>query len=238
MTDGEETSPSVPPPAAGSKPAAGPPALKAHEHAWNRDWPRYYDAVAGKPARDTLLKALALFDEENGSDAATEPRLAVDLGCGSGRDTFELLRRGWRTIAVDHTDDGLQRLAAQARDLRLPLDQLTLVRDDLERFDPMPCMLLNASYSLPFCNPAAFGRLWTRIRAALLPGARFAGQIFGDRDDWATLADRTHHTRAQAEQLLDGLLIEQFEEKDAVEPGATGIVKRWHVFHIVAKQPR
>ena len=47
-----------------SQPNQVPPALKAHEHAGKRDWPGYFKAVEGKPARDTLLKSLELFEKE------------------------------------------------------------------------------------------------------------------------------------------------------------------------------
>lgn len=36
-----------------------------------------------------------------------EPGLALDLGCGSGRDAVALAGLGWRVIAVDHLPDAL-----------------------------------------------------------------------------------------------------------------------------------
>ena len=61
----------------------------------SRTWTRYY-AAAGEAPRQTLLQAL---DSLRGSDGP--PATAVDLGCGTGRDTLELLRRGWRVLAID-----------------------------------------------------------------------------------------------------------------------------------------
>ena len=55
-----------------------------------------YFAAAGDVPRDTLLRALELHEAEGRS-----PGTAVDLGCGGGRDALELLRRGWRVLAVD-----------------------------------------------------------------------------------------------------------------------------------------
>ncbi|MGH7014555.1 MAG: hypothetical protein ACREEL_10475 [Stellaceae bacterium] len=48
----------------------------------------YHDAVAGRPPRATLLRALAAFDAEN------RVGFAVDLGAGEGRAAIALLRRG------------------------------------------------------------------------------------------------------------------------------------------------
>src|SRR5438046_10615075 len=62
------------------------------------DWPAYHRAVAAAPPRATLLAALNGFARDA---PRTDPALAVDLGCGGGTDTVELLRRGWRVLAID-----------------------------------------------------------------------------------------------------------------------------------------
>src|SRR6266540_4136628 len=66
--------------------------------AMSTTWTRYYDA-AGEQPRETLLFALERFDAEAGATA--RGLFAVDLGCGTGRDSAELLRRGWRVLAID-----------------------------------------------------------------------------------------------------------------------------------------
>ncbi|MEK9661372.1 MAG: class I SAM-dependent methyltransferase, partial [Alphaproteobacteria bacterium] len=64
----------------------------------DRDWASYYRKTGERPPRATLLAALDRFDAE---PASPDRRLAVDLGCGSGRDVVEMLRRGWRVLAID-----------------------------------------------------------------------------------------------------------------------------------------
>lgn len=214
-----------------SSSAVGP----AHAHAARRDWPGYFRAVAGRPPRETLLRALDLFEADAPSDAGIPP-LAVDLGCGEGRDTAELLRRGWRVLAVDGHPDALD-LTRRRGDL--PADAEARLRtrlEPLEAFRPPPCRLVNASFTLPFCEPAAFDGLWDRLVAAIEPGGRFAGQFFGDRDSWAALPDRSHHARDRVEALLAPFEIEHFDEDE--KPGETteGHAKHWHVFHIVARK--
>jgi len=218
------------------EPSTRPPATgKAHEHAARRDWPRYYDAVEGKPARDTLLRALDLFDKDGPSDAAGRAaRVAVDLGCGTGRDTLELLRRGWSVVAIDCSQEAFDRLLP-----RVPADQrprLTVVNTLLESVSIPPARLVNASYTLPFCNPAAFDGLWLKIVSAIPKNGRFAGQFFGERDDWAVLPDRTHHTRSQVDRLLADFVIDSLQEIENREAGATGEIKHWHIFHVVARK--
>ena len=65
-------------------------------------WGRYFD-LAGDDPRPTLLDALDRF---------AAPGLAVDLGAGTGRDTAELLRRGWSVIAIDGEPEAIERLHA------------------------------------------------------------------------------------------------------------------------------
>jgi len=74
-------------------------------------WERYYDAVEGLPPRDTLLLALERLEADPLRDEGVD--LAVDLGCGEGRDTLELLRRGWRVLAIDAEIAGIERLRAR-----------------------------------------------------------------------------------------------------------------------------
>jgi tellurite methyltransferase len=75
------------------------------------NWTRYYDA-AGEQPRETLLFALERFEAE--ARAAGRELFAVDLGCGSGRDTAELLRRGWRVLAIDAEAEAIERLLARS----------------------------------------------------------------------------------------------------------------------------
>ncbi len=213
----------------GTLPSTLPP--KAHECAATRDWPGYFRAVEGKGPRETLLKALELFDKENGPESA---RFAVDLGCGSGRDTFELLRRGWRVLAIDGEPLALELLTRATPPEHA--GRLETRLSGLEGLTVPPALLINASYSLPFCDPAAFPLLWERLARAIPPGGRFAGQFFGDRDEWVNLPDRSHHTRSDVVELLEGFVLDHFQEVERREAGATGQVKDWHLFHVVARK--
>lgn len=209
------------------------PAPKAQHFAEKRDWPGYFKVVLGKPPRETLLSALDRFEQAGAIDSRSMP-LAIDLGCGEGRDTLELLRRGWRVRAIDSHP--------MAFDLLLPRvptahrDRLTAQVATLESVELPRTRLVNASFSLPFCEPARFDDLWTRIVAAIEPGGRFAGQLFGDRDSWATIPDRSHQTEPTARALFAAFDIEEFriEEKDDNDAG--GNPKHWHVFHVVARK--
>jgi len=191
-------------------------------------WAAYYEKLRERPPRRTLLAALDRFGP------ASAGALAVDLGCGDGRDVIEMLRRGWRVVAVDSEPEALRQLQAR------PLPEGSEVTPILARFEevPMPIglSLVNSSFAMPLCEPEAFHRLWERIREALPTDGRFSGQWYGPRDSWAGRPGMTFVGRDQALALLDGLDLEMFEEEedDGVTP--RGNAKHWHIFHIVARR--
>jgi tellurite methyltransferase len=195
------------------------------------EWTRYYDAAGNEP-RATLLFALERFEEEESRE-----RRAVDLGCGTGRDTAELLRRGWTVLAIDGEAEAIERLRGR-RDLPPSAGRRlqTRVASFAEAKWP-PADLVNSSFALPFCVPQAFPGLWERIEASLRPGGRFSGHLFGDRDGWSDDAEMTFLTRGRLDALLASLEVEQLEEVEEDGTTATGKSKHWHVFHVVARKP-
>jgi SAM-dependent methyltransferase len=218
----------------GAGPSAPEGARRKAEHfAETRDWPGYFEAVLGKAARETLIDALARFE----SDGA-KPGFAIDFGCGEGRDSAELLRRGWRVLAIDGNESAFEYMKRRTNFPRVARDparfETRLVR--MEDADLPPCDLLNASFSLPFVDPARFDEVWARIVASVRTGGRFAGQLFGERDSWAALPDRSHQTRARVDELLRAFLVEHFQEDERDGSDCLHNAKHWHVFHIVARK--
>ena len=188
------------------------------------DWGTFYDAVAQRPPHETLLGAVARFDA---------PGFAVDLGCGDGRDTVELLRRGWRVLAIDAQAEGIRRLRERVEE---DAELVTVVaRFEDARWSEAD--LVNSSFALPFCSPDHFDDVWRRIRESIASGGRFSGQLFGDRDGWVGTRDMTFHTLPEAEALFQGLELERFDEVEEDGQTATGNAKHWHVFHVVARRP-
>jgi SAM-dependent methyltransferase len=185
-------------------------------------WGRYF-AVAGDDPRVTLTHAVARF---------AEPGFAVDLGCGTGRDTAELLRRGWRVLAIDREQEALDRLHS------LVGPDSPRLETRHERFETATwphCDLVNSSFALPFCAPAEFPVVWEKIVDSLPTGGRFCGQLFGDHDDWAG-SGVVVLTPAEVRELLAPFEIEMLDELDEDGSTAVGTRKHWHLFHVVARK--
>ncbi|GLZ84611.1 tellurite resistance protein [Metapseudomonas resinovorans] len=185
----------------------------------------FYNATEGQPARVTLRTALECWDGPPGH--------ALDLGCGAGRDTLELLRRGWQVLAVDAEPEALARLEAQVDE-----EKRQRLQSRCCRFETMPlpaAQLVNSSFALPLCPPEAFPSLWQAICGALPTGGLFAGHLFGERDDWANNGI-TILRRRQLEELLSGWDVLMLEEKEEDGVTAKGRNKHWHLFSVVARR--
>lgn len=177
----------------------------------------------------TLAKALELFKAEG-----KLPGIAVDLGFGSGIDTLVLLERGWQVVAIDIDKSSLmmfeQTVPAPIR------SKLTLVEKSFSNIELPKALLINASFSLPFCQPEYFETTWNKVANSLLPGGRFAGHFFGPQDSWATNSSMTFHTHQHLINLFDDFTIESLEETKKAGKTLNGDEKQWHVFHAVIRK--
>jgi SAM-dependent methyltransferase len=195
-------------------------------------WRAYYDKTGDRPPRETLLFALDRFDAQA---PPARRRFAVDLACGNGRDTIELLRRGWSVLAIDKQPSAIEGLWQ-----RPDLPPEARLETRIARFEESgwpEADLVNSSFALPLCPPKTFPGLWRRITGSLRRGGRFSAQLYGERDGWAGDPTITFFTRAEVESLLATLEVEflREEEDDTVTP--RGKAKHWHIFHIVARKP-
>lgn len=193
-------------------------------------WAAYYEKLRDRPPRRTMMAALDLFGP------APPGRLAVDLGCGDGRDVVEMLRRGWRVVAVDAEPLALARLRERSD---LPIGaEITTIASRFEQFAlPHDALLINSSFAMPLCAPDQFLRVWKDICDCLPSGGRFSGQWYGKRDSWVGRPDLTFVSRDEAQALLHGLIVEMFEEEEQDGVTPRGNAKHWHIYHIVARKP-
>ncbi|HSO14906.1 MAG TPA: methyltransferase [Arthrobacter sp.] len=190
-------------------------------------WADYNAAQADRPVRSLCLDAMALAGPGIG-------RLAIDLGCGAGKETLALLNDGWSVHAVDSLPDTGERLRGIVPDAdgRLSIE----VRAFQELRVLPPADLIFAGYSLPFIHPDTFGGFWAVLLDALRRRGVVAVNLFGDRDSWAGIPEWNFHTEPEARQLFAGLEIVKFEVYDADGQSFRG-PKHWHIYDVVARRP-
>lgn len=194
------------------------------------DWNEYYKNKSNQTPRDSLLKALEFI----ASERTTNDLFAMDIGCGHGADTIELLKQGWKVYAIDSEEAGLK-IINESIDEKLKKN-LKTKRMTFEEIELEECDLLNASYSLPFCKPEHFEVLWNKIQSAIKINGYFSGQLFGVNDSWAVSKVMNFHRSDVVKNLFDNFEIKYFEEKDEDGLTALGESKHWHVFSVVARK--
>ena len=188
----------------------------------------YYESRAGRPVRDLFVRAMDRFGN------AWPGAVAVDLGCGDGTETTALLGAGFTVAAMDSSPEAIRRTTARAGSNG---GRLTATEAELQTYAVPRADLVYAGFSLPFCPPADFPALWTRIRAALRPGAVLAVTLLGERDSWADNPGLTVVTAQRVDELFAGLdQVDVVEEENDRE--AYSGPKHWHLFDVVARQPR
>ncbi len=202
-------------------------------------WSRYYEVTVERPAWETVRKAIDLFRAEDAARSGESPageRFAVDLGCGAGRDARELLRAGWRVLAVDREQIAADAVTKAAGPQ--PQARLSTHVEDLATFRVPPCDLVNASLCLPFLAPADFEAEWSRIVAALPVGGRFAAMLFGDRDNSASEEGMTCLAPDRVREALSDFEIEHWTDKEEDTKTALGEPHHFHLIEFVARKVR
>jgi len=191
-------------------------------------WPDYYEITAERPSWTTTTTAAEAFGEH----PEQSPRFAVDLGCGAGRDSRELLRRGWRVLATDMTPEGIETLRNLTPEVHL--GRLETHVSGLAEFEIPLCDLVNANLILPFLPAHDYAATWERIRAAIPVGGRFAGMLFGDKDQAADDPGATCPSPDVIRGYLDGFDIEHWSEKEEDGKTALGDPHHFHLIEVVA----
>jgi tellurite methyltransferase len=197
------------------------------ENTW-KDHNMSVSSKALQPA-GTLMKALEKFELQN-----FMPSTAIDLGSGSGIDSLELLKSGWNVIAIDKEASSHELLLAE-----LPpnySNKIQTITSPFESAELSEVDLINATFSLPFCDKAYFSNFWDRVVDAIKPGGRFCGQLFGINDSWASHPSMTFHSSEQVDLLFHKFELELYLEKEYNAHTLAGVPKHWHVFHIVAQK--
>lgn len=190
------------------------------------NWDEYYRAVEGRPVRQLLIDAVEKFES---------PGFAIDVGCGGGIETRELLRRGWEVLALDREESAFEYLRAGLSESEL--SRLTTRRVSFAELELPPADLIWAGLSLPFCEPDQFSSLWHTITDAVRPGGRFAGDLFGVRHVWRSNPEMTFLTSEQMENSLHEFEIERMTEVDEDRPTAFEGMQHWHACAVVARKP-
>jgi hypothetical protein len=188
------------------------------------DWQEHYTDRKNRPVAPFLVKATSFVQNKG---------IAVDLGTGDLVDAQFLISQGFsKVIAID------KELPPRGLLEQLSKNNFEFIQSSFDEFvfPVKEYHLINAHYALPFNSPKTFDKVWSGIEHSLATGGVFVGQFFGIRDQWNKQnTDFTFHTRSEVEHLLNNMEVLEFEEEEIDRKLASGVVKHWHLFHVMAK---
>ncbi len=194
-------------------------------------WVEFFDATTNREPRELLVQALPHVPKAG---------KALDLGCGCGNDTCAIMQHGLHITAIDAHAEAVARTQALAEALGLQ-SQLNVYVCPFEDLNVAPHTFdfVYAGFSLPFCPRTSFDIFWNQLVAAIKPGGIFAGQLFGERDEWASSnehAAQVFLTMDEYQLRTQGFDAIHFEEVEQDGTTALNTPKHWHVYHFILQR--
>ncbi len=190
----------------------------------SKSWSKFYENTKTlKPSR-FLVEAL--------DSLKLQPGLAIDLGCGAGRDTRYLLEKGFEVKAVDKDHVAGEHLARLPHQNRLEFTCASFEDFVFGHYD-----LVNAHYALPFTKTDSFDSVMSKVIDSVNPGGLFVGQLFGIDDEWNTPeAEMSFCERAYIDKIFSNFKVVEIDEVNEDGFMANGNPKHWHVFNVIAQK--
>ena len=197
----------------------------------NEEITDYYDATVDRDVRSDLQRAIKLVNE---------PKIAIDCGCGAGRDIAYLLDNGFIVHAFDIEPDSILRCKKRFAGI----DNVFLSQDSFNSFSYPIASLIVADASLFFCAEGEFSEVWSKINKSLSPGGIFVGSFLGPNDTMANpnykkepfWPDKLVFKEVQLRAKFNNFEIISWSEHNIDGKTPQGRLHHWHIFSIIAKK--
>jgi len=144
------------------------------------------------------------------------------------------LRNGYQLVGIDSSRSAI-RVLQSSMSARLAA-KATLQVGRLERATLPPADLVWAGLSLPFVAAEHFPELWSRIVAALKPGAVFAGDFFGPKHTWASTTAKYCPALAEIRRFMRPLELLSLTIERGARYSATGEPFHNEMFTVIARK--
>lgn len=103
---------------------------------------------------------------------------AIDLGCGTGRDTVFLVKNNWNVLAIDRED------TKEIISSKLNIEEMKKVRFSSQTFEEIKLEennLIVANFSIPFCSKEHFNEFWNKIVDSITKGWLFCRKLLWNK---------------------------------------------------------
>ncbi|MBL4679703.1 MAG: class I SAM-dependent methyltransferase [Pseudomonadales bacterium] len=137
-------------------------------------WQPFYEKTKERPADPIMGFARSRV-------ASKLEKIAIDCGCGAGRNSEYLRNKGFEVHGFDPDNEAIEICKKQFQDD----DKAHFSCDSFSTFKYPSASLVVASMSLFFCPALEFDASWKRITESLSVGGVFCGSFLGPNDSWA-----------------------------------------------------
>ena len=191
----------------------------------------YYTATKFREIRSDLAFAVKLV---------SDPRIAIDCGCGAGADIEYLLKKGFKVYGFDIEEESISRCKKRFKNN----SNVFLTKSDFSSYNYPKASLVVADASLFFCQKTEFNFVWSKTNECLYPNGIFCGSFLGPEDTMAGVTydknnfwpDVSVFDEKEVQDIFKGYEIYRFTEHKTSGKTPQGIPHDWHIFSVVAKK--
>jgi SAM-dependent methyltransferase len=188
-------------------------------------WEEYYETTQDAEPHQNVV----MFLRKN-----RKPGIAVDLGCGAGRDTVLLLKHGWTVVSYDINNNAqyiLERITPEER------SRFTFVKSRHQDAEIPKCDLVVANDSMHYLSKEEFKTIIDKIYDSLNPNGDFIAEFLGNKDDWAKNdPDNAFISLKELREIMGNRFeIEAFREHEVDKPTLEGEQKHWHTVSVITR---
>lgn len=194
----------------------------------------YYQATENRELRRSLITAVEKVK------ARFNDVVAVDCGCGAGRDIAFLSDQGFTVYGFDLESEAIRRCQQRFA----TSEQVYLKQASFSDFSFPRAELISADASLFYCPENDFTMVWQKICGALAPGGVFVGSFLGERDTTASAEyepekywpDVMAVNEAELRQYLTQFNVLQWTEHELDGKTPEGKDHHWHIFELILEK--
>lgn len=192
---------------------------------------KYFDATEFREIREDLVFSVNMI---------SEPKVAIDCGCGAGADINYLLKNGFTVYGFDIEQESISRCQSRFKDS----ENVILSKSTFSTFNYPQASLVVADASLFFCPSSDFKNVWEKIYYCLHSNGVFCGSFLGLEDTMAASGNNpsvfwpevTAFEESEVRELFKNFEILRFNVHKSTGKTSQGAIHNWHIFQVVARK--
>lgn len=154
---------------------------------------------------------------------------ALDLGCGTGKDTEFLVSKGFKVTAVDNQEE----VKEIFKNKNINKENINLIIDDFSKIDFPKSDLIFANMSLFFVKDN-FELFIKNLLEKVNKKGYMVANFLGNEDEWK--GRKTTITKEELLSYFRDFEMNYFSEEKFYKETAQGKNKFWHIYTVIAQR--